>query len=64
METALPRDRITQLHGETSGGAQASAGDVVDRSILSEPAARDNRNRAFGRRQAFVAGGVFHDATA
>ena len=23
METALPRDRITLLHGETSSGAQA-----------------------------------------
>jgi hypothetical protein len=40
METALPRDRIT------------------------EPAAGDNRNRAFERPQACVAGGVFHDATA
>jgi multidrug resistance efflux pump len=47
METALPRDRITLLHGEISSGAQASAGDVVDRSILSELAARDNSNRAF-----------------
>jgi hypothetical protein len=64
METALPRDRITLLHGETSSGAQASAGDVVDRSILSEPATRDNNIRAFGRQQASVAGGVFHNATA
>jgi hypothetical protein len=64
METALPRDRIAPLHGETSSGAQASAGGVVDRPILSEPAARDTSTRAFERRQAAGAGGVFCDAAA